>query len=233
MKKKNPMDEAQKETHPSYGAITIGRISSGQAHPMYGSSVKHRDTIRLTVHHGERKRVLSGDWYSAGATIVEVEMTQNQWAELVSSVGCGAGVPCTIKWLGGNVEPCPFTSKVDQFRSEFKDLLSDAAADADDAIAKATELLGKKSLTKTDRQDLLDLLRSISASIKSSAPFVFNRFVEQMEKTSTEVKGELEAWQLNKMAQFAAIGMASQPDAPPMEFLNVPPETEEVEEEVP
>ena len=63
---KNPIDSSTVKSHPSYGAITLGRMSSGAPHPMYGSSVKHRDTIRLTLHHGECKRMLSGDWYSSG-----------------------------------------------------------------------------------------------------------------------------------------------------------------------
>lgn len=101
---KNPIDEAVIYRHPFYGAITIGRLSSGDAHPMYGSSIKHRDTIRLTVHHGECTRMLSEDWYSPRDKIVEVEMTQNQWAELVSSVGLGAGnslYDSMVKWYCG------------------------------------------------------------------------------------------------------------------------------------
>ena len=216
---KNPFDESTIDRHPSYGAITLGRISSGAPHPMYGSSVKHRDTIRLTVHHGECKRMLSGDWYSPKDTIVEVEMTQNQWAELVSSVGIGAGVPCTIKWLNGPVEEPPFQSKAAVFQKEFKECMDGAISDADKAITKAKELLEKKTLTKADRTELLELLRSVQSAVKSEAPFIYKRFNEQMERTSTEVKGELEAWQLNRITELAAIGLAS--GAAPIELPDI------------
>lgn len=207
---KNPIDEAVVSRHPSYGAITIGRVTSGTAQPMYGSSIKHQNTIRLTVHHGESKRMLSGDWHSPTNKIVEVEMTQNQWAELVSSVGLGAGVPCTIRWLNGSVEEPPVQSKVSQFQDEFQERMNTAIADADEAIKRAEELLNKKSLTKADRIALLGVLYSVQKSVKANAPFVYKQFVEQMEKTATEVKGELEAWQMNRVAELAALGLASQ-----------------------
>jgi hypothetical protein len=191
---------------------------------MYGSSVKHRDTIRLTLHHGECKRMLSGDWYSPKDTIVEVEMTQNQWAELVSSIGLGAGVPCTIKWLNGPVEDPPFQSKVSEFQAEFQACMDGALSNADEGIARAKDLLEKKALTKADRDELLKLLQSIQNSVRSQAPFIYKQFAEQMEKTATEVKGELEAWQLSRITELAAMGLASKdatesgPDVPPIEI---------------
>lgn len=221
---KNPINDYTIDRHPSYGAITLGRVSSGGAHPMYGSSVKHRNTIRLTVHHGECKRMLAGDWYSPRDKIVEVEMTQNQWAELVSSVGMGAGVPCTIRWLDGPVEEPPYKSKVSQFQSEFQETMNGAIESADEAIKKIEELLAKKSLTKADRAELLDLIHSVQNSVKSSAPFIYRQFVDQMEKTSTEVKGELEGWQLSRLTELAAIGLAGKehpaelPEVPPVEL---------------
>lgn len=44
------------------------------------------------------------------------------------------------------------------------------------------------------------------------------------EKTATEVKGELEAWQLSRITELAAMGLASKdatesgPDVPPIEI---------------
>lgn len=219
----NSIDGAVINNHPSYGSITVSRSSSSEAATLYGSSVKHRNTIRLTVHHSEQHRLLSGDWYSPTDRIVEVEMSQNQWAELVSSIGLGAGVPCTIRWLNGRVETPPSCSKIEQFKEEFQEKMERAIADADAAIEKAECLLDKKSFTKADKTELLNLMRTIQQSVKRNAPFVYDQFTKQMEKTSTEVKGELEAWQLNQMAAFAALGKTlmegEQPPAlPPTEL---------------
>lgn len=80
------------------------------------------------------------------------------------------------------------------------------------------------AVRKADRDELLGLLQSIQASVKSNAPFIYRQFVEQMEKTSAEVKGELEAWQLSRITELAAMGLASKdatesgPDVPPIEI---------------
>lgn len=99
-----------------------------------------------------------------------------------------------------------------------------AITDADDAIKKAEELLEKKTLTKADRVELLNLIHSVQKSVKNGAPFVYKQFISQMEKTATEVKGELESWQLSRVTELAALGLAVQerpeelPDVPTVEF---------------
>lgn len=203
-------NKQQTEIHPSYGAISIGRVSSSEAHAMYGSSVKHRETIRLTLHHGERKRMLSGDWYSAGATIAEVEMTQNQWAELVSSVGMGSGVPCTIKWLNGPVEPCPFVDKKEQFQEEFNDEVQKAMTAATEAIEEINRLMDQKTVKKSDLRAMQDQFTQIRNTLNSNLAFLSKQFATQMEKTAVEVKGEIEGWQLARMHELAALGAAMQ-----------------------
>ena len=198
-----------KMSHPSFGAISVTRTQSSGAHAMYGSSVRHRNTIRIQIRHSELTRELSRDWCSSHGLICELEMTQNQWAEFVSSIGMGNGVPCTIRWNGGEVEPCPSISKQEQFEREFQNDVMTSTDAMDKAIAVATELLQKKSLTKADREELLSLLRTAKNSITDGIPFIQKQFNEQMERTSTEVKGELEAWQANRMQEIALRALAA------------------------
>ena len=47
--------------HPSYGMLSFHRVT-GAATPLFGSSIQHRDTIRLTLKEGEVKRSLNKDW---------------------------------------------------------------------------------------------------------------------------------------------------------------------------
>lgn len=154
-------------------------------------------------------------------------MTQNQWAEFVSSIGMGDGVPCTIRWNGGEVEPCPSTSMQEQFEREFRNDVLTSTDAMDKAIAAATDLLQKKSLTKADREELLSLLRTAKNSITDGIPFIQKQFNEQMERTSTEVKGELEAWQANRMQEIALRALAAgameknEPQTPGIELPGV------------
>ena len=81
--------------HPSYGMLSFHRVH-GAATPLFGSSVQHRDTIRLTLKEGEVKRSLNTDWYFGGKQLFEVEMSLSQFAELITSLNMGDGIPVTI-----------------------------------------------------------------------------------------------------------------------------------------
>ena len=84
----------------------------------------------------------------------------------------GNGVPCTIRWNGGEVEPCPSISKQEQFEREFQNDVMTSTDAMDKAIAVDTELLQKKSLTKADREELLSLLRTAKNSITDGIPSI-------------------------------------------------------------
>ena len=97
-----------KMSHPSFGAISVTRTQSSGAHAMYGSSVRHRNTIRIQIRHSELTRELSRDWYSSHGLICELEMTQNQWAEFVSSIGQRGPLHHPLEWRRSRTLPLYF-----------------------------------------------------------------------------------------------------------------------------
>lgn len=196
--------------HPSYGVVTVSRITSSGSFPLYGSSIMHHDSIRIQIHSSYVKRMLSSDWPMKDKLIMELELSQNQWAELVSSVGIGAGVPCTLRWNKGPVEDCPFTAKGEEFNQEFQQAIDKAMTQIDQSIVQAEELLQKKSLTKKDREDLRALLQSTKQNLTKNIPFIQKQFNKQIDKTVTEAKADLEAHQLAYMQELAKIGLLAQ-----------------------
>ena len=75
--------------------LSFHRTRSSHASALFGSSIKHKDTIRLEISHGELERGLNHDWYHANKCIVECEMSQSQFAEAITSMNMGDGVPVT------------------------------------------------------------------------------------------------------------------------------------------
>lgn len=131
-------------------------------------------------------------------------MSQSQWAEMVSSIGIGEGTPCTIRHLDGKrVEDCPYTSVREQFDKEFDDSVQESLKNLRDAVAACEELLAKKSLTKADREQVLDLVRKAYREVSDSVPFIKSQFTEQMDKTVKEAKGEIEALAMNHLLNHA------------------------------
>ena len=197
----------EKETtykHPSYGQLEINRVQAAMPHPLYGSSIKHRDTIRIRLYESSMKRMLNRDWHHTGRTIFEIEMSQSQWAEFVCAAGIGGGVPCTIRYIQGQeIEEPPFISKRAEFDGEFDDSLETVTQQITDAIKEADTLLEKPTVTKGDRKKIRELLYFAKQNLQSNLPFIKRSFTEQMDKTVNEAKGEVEAWSLNKVVTDA------------------------------
>lgn len=110
------------EKHPCYGMLGFSRRSCPTT-PLFGSSIQHRDTICMTLKHGELGRHLNNDYYFGKGIIAEVEMSYSQFAEAITAINVGDGVPCTIRFTekDGYVKDRPFVNKQEQFKLKFRE----------------------------------------------------------------------------------------------------------------
>lgn len=203
-----------KETHPSYGMLQFSRTTGGKT-SLFGSSIKHKDTIKMCLRHGDVARDLNNDWFFGGDVIVEVEMSYSQFAECITSMNMGSGVPVTIRYTEGQerIEDCPFVNKKEQFEKEFKEHLNKANAKANNLIDDVVKMFeDKKSIGKKDKENILMKLQMIYNEINANGEFIYNQFNEQMDKTTLEAKGEIEAFMQNKINSIANVALVDKKD---------------------
>lgn len=191
--------------HPSFGMLSFSRTSGGKTN-LFGSSIQHRDTIRMRIRQGSLTRGLNEDWYNGTDEIIEVEMSYSQFAECITSMNVGTGTPCTIRWVKG-IGPIPeaeFVNRNDQILTEFKENVNTINADAAKIYEEIKTLFEtKKSIGKTDREQILQKLGTIVHGLPASSEFIMKQFQRQMEHTVTEAKGEIEAFAQNKINSIA------------------------------
>ena len=147
-----------KETHPSYATLGFSRVSGGTT-SLFGSSIQHNNTIVMTVRQGSIERSLSRDWIMGQDELLQVEMSYSQFAEAITSMNQGTGVPVTLKYLQGKgrIEDCPFIDKKEQFEDEFKNTIEKTNANVNSLIEEITTLFSdKKSMTKGDKENVLN-----------------------------------------------------------------------------
>lgn len=203
-----------KTSHPSYGTLAFSRRTGG-ATPLFGSSIEHRDTIAMTLYHADITRGLHQDSIYGGRAITEVEMSYSQFAEAITSMNMGSGVPVTIRWTekDGKIPPCDFVSKREQFTDEFNEKRKKATEDAQQIIKDVTELFSqKKALTKADKDVILNKLHHLNMDIGCNMDFIADQFNEQMDKTVMEAKGEIEAFMQNKVNSIASATLVEHRD---------------------
>lgn len=200
--------------HPCYGMLGFYRRRNGKAMPLFGSSIQHKDTIVMTLKHGKLLRHLSNDHYLGEETIAEVEMSYSQFAEAITAMNIGDGVPCTILFTekDGYISERPFTNKKDQFEQEFAEHLDNIKTKTKNTISEIQEIFTKKSIGKADREEILRKLEYLNTQIGSNTEFIYSQFNAQMDKTVTEAKGEIEAFCQNKMNSIAIAALAEHKD---------------------
>lgn len=170
----------------------------------------------MVLKEGTVSRELNEDWYFGGPEIVEVEMSQSQFAELITSMNMDSGVPCTIKFIKGKgrIPEPDFINKREQITNEFKERMDDKKASANKIYEEIKTLLDtKKSIGKGDRAAILRKIHSITNGLSSESNFMFRQFQEQMDKTITQAKGEIEAFAQNRINTIAQQAIAEQKDA--------------------
>ena len=79
-----------------------------------------------------------------------------------------------------------------------------------DAIQKSLD--DKKSLGVKDRKEIISKLRHVKYNIGSNLDFCVEQFDEQMDKTTMEAKGEIEAFCQNKINSIAQAALVENKD---------------------
>jgi hypothetical protein len=185
------------EAHPSFGVVQISRGHGGDI-TLFDSSIKHNDTVTLTVMHAERNRGLHRDWINSKGHIVEVEMSNEQFAAMITHLNSGDGTPCTLRSIEGKRIPrAAYVNPNTEFREEFNQEARGVGHALDAVVSDVEALLMDKRLSVGAVRSVLSRLKSVRQEIVANMPFVAQQFAEHMEHVVTEAKTEVEAFVTN------------------------------------
>lgn len=198
VEKRMGRDGEEVETHESFGVAGFSRIS-GSMH-LFGSNLdNHGTAIAFRVKRAERCHSLSQDWiHGHGQPIVEIVFSAAQFAEAITMMNMGDGVPCTIRSVEGvMMEPVPdeVVAENVKIRENFKDNLGEIVANLKQAEAQVNHLVDSKAtISKGRAKEIAGVLSSARATIESNTPFILRQFQESTQKVVTQAKAEVEAF---------------------------------------
>ena len=216
------MDGDEILKHESYGQIAFSRIT-GRAE-FYGSELTQDHYIQMEVRNSEIHRGLTGDnYFNTGIPLIKVRLTSGQFAEMITSMNMGTGVPCTIERVKGiKVEELPQKENRKEFvHRMFDERMKQFADKIRDKKNKAKELVQKKTLSKQDIHELNLYLDYLTQEIESNIPFFAKCFQETTDKVVSEAKMEVENAIQHKVnvlglkalaAQQTSVGFTWQPE---------------------
>ena len=208
--------EESREDHESFGLISISRVTgSGQA--FHGSSLRHRAYITLSVHRAYVTRNAGGgqsDYHGEREMLVDLRMTEAQFAQMITTPNYGVGVPCTLEHYqeGPMVKPedppsAETRRRFDRAASEdFAQAVRDFKAIAEDMIKMADS--GRVRIGAL--REMAGHLEQAVQHVEKDLPFLEEQFQRNMDAAVSEAKAEIEAFTRNNLAAAGLQHLADQ-----------------------
>jgi hypothetical protein len=182
-------------THPAFGQCMVGRVSAGPAgYSLYGSDFRHNHFVSLKISRSELHRDLNRDWPHERERLIEVWFSEAQWASLLSSIGVGEGVKCTIYHTEDEFMPrIPHRDVPGLHAEELVQKTKDMAARVRAAM-KAVETTLAKGVSGVKRDAVMEELRMLEQELRSNIPFMVKSFEEHVENVVEQGKVEVNAY---------------------------------------
>jgi hypothetical protein len=212
--RKETYDDEKIFAHESYGMVQFSRLT-GHSGRLFGSSLPDQGSfIQLRVVRADRRHHLGRDWYHGEQhPLMELDLSNVQFAELLTTMNNGSGVPCTLRYTDGRQMEKPPEERLEaqQVRDDFKEKLAQVARNMQESMTKIDEVLSKKSIGQGDRDMIHDLLGLIKQDVASNIPFWLKSFHEATGKIVASAKTEIDAFLTNAVmsAGYKALGEGS------------------------
>lgn len=191
------MTRTNETRHPAFGNIRV-TLTSGQDN-LFGTTVQDGRAVRIELAQGisyERngQTMYEGDH----VPYVVLEMSELQWARMLSSVGSANGTPCTIVRKNGvSVERIPKSSQkdivhdtYDKLREKFKE----ETAQLTETLQTLTNIVEEGKMSKSLQVRMQGQIEAIRRQINDRLPFIGAILEENVHKSIEEAKSSFDAY---------------------------------------
>jgi len=186
-------DKETRKEHPAFGLVQFTRIQGGSR--LFGSELNSHSFIQLEIKEATENYHLHRKTYSEGRLVARCDMTAAQFAELLTTMNVGSGVPCTIRF-GKDGHVPDFTDGETVHDLILKDIEADTKGLSDLAAkleAEAKAILEESGLSQAKRNRLTCIMAKIRQQIDDNMPFVLDQYQRAVAKTTSAGKAELDA----------------------------------------
>lgn len=189
-----------RKSHPSFGVINLSRVSGHVA--LFGSATRHSNFIALSIKVADAiSDPTSGEMRTfATEQVVEVYLSESQFAEFVSRWNSGEGTCCTIVRRSEpgsklvSIEAPPPAAK--PVRETFESVADAAISNLKDDLTRLADEIAticEGRLPKKSADRLHMILRTLRENPSPNLRFAQKMINEGLEKAMARAKLEMEA----------------------------------------
>jgi hypothetical protein len=180
------------ETNPTWAMVGFSRQSGAQR--LFGSDITHHTCVSLRITPCEVYRDLNETrMYGGNSPMVEVVLSDMQFAELLTTMNVGSGVPCTVRvhpQHGYLKYDAPKDNERDKINRELTGQCEKAMSSLDDVVAQINTL----PLSAKAKKALLSTVEVARRSITGHLPFIETQYKEAMDRLEREAKAAVDGF---------------------------------------
>lgn len=183
--------------HPAYGVVRLSRISGAAS--LFGSPLETGQYVRLEICEAEEMDSHGGtkSIHPRHGSVVTVDLSEAQYASMLTSMGMYNGTPCTITRREGKAVPTiPYQSgsaRAQEMAQKLKDKLADTSRNLETALSDLS--LGvENGKGKTVMREILQELRQVARDLNAGIPDLGEVFERDMQEVVETAKTEVNAY---------------------------------------
>lgn len=199
----------REETHPAYAQLSFSRQSGGHSN-LYGSAIKHQQTITMRIYASKKMTSkYSERYYGENTPIVEVRMSQSQFAQAITSMNQGSGIPVTLESLRGKSIPKCEEKSISEIATEgLREKMDEFTNKMSSGQKRIKEIIDKKgTILKGERKEIGNIYSILMNDLRHNMPFLHECMVEAYDKTATSAKADIEAFYDNAIRKMGLDAM--------------------------
>lgn len=196
------MEKEKIVKHESFGLISACRTNGSHGHFFYGSDMQPNNFITITLCKNcqiEYDNVM-GKRYTEGRNnlddIVEIEMTSTQFAEFITTLNVGQGVPCNIKKFGRVIDRYEENEELDsKYEYEYKksiEILKKQRGAYNEAHKKIMEICDK--LPNKKKEEISSIINKLATDVCDNVPFHIRNIKDASEEIVSKAKTEIASY---------------------------------------
>ncbi len=210
-----------KKSAPYQALLSIARVSSNSCF-LWQSNLNHQHYIRMTISCSQENKSEGYTHLAEGPEIVEIYMSEMQFAQAITSMNCGVGTPVTLDSLCGFSIPGP--KNIEDDKAAHQANIKRMALKGLEDLAEIREVINgwateKKRPTLKEVADVLKSLDIELSRIPSNFAYVESLLNDRMEERVVQAKSEVNAHVQSTVTQLGLqsleqLRIERKPDAP-------------------
>lgn len=181
------------------GLVGFSRIRGSKR--LFMSNLNNSNWIALRVYEASEEDNAYGEKRALAKSrrpLIDLEISAAQFAELLTTMNVGSGVPCTLNYVDGKKVDCSALENDDKPIDVGEKFFKKNAKEVTDKISKRISSLREEldtlKMSKKDKAKVESILNGLETEVLSNMPFYVTVFEEVAKKVVAESKSEIDAF---------------------------------------